>query len=426
MTHVPFPNKNFIPNKALKSTIDQMLPEYVKHGAATTIPKVEHRGANEVQLESESRVVGEHLLVNVSIVPPKEQSIEKRKKCAIICVLDISGSMDTQASQQNATDTELHGFSRLDLVKHSVNTVINCLGDGDYLALVPFSDNAEVRLDLTEMNAHGRQTAEKMVRDMRTEGSTNIWDGLKVGLDLTQHSLCSELNTFVLLLTDGEPNVNPPEGNVQALQNYIAKKGLNSNIHVFGYGYQLDTILLTGIAKEGIGSYGYIPDCSMVGTIFVNFLSNALATLTNLSQISIKTHEISKLVHIIGQDKVTNVVNMGGIQYGQNRDLLLRFALPKGEGVLAEITLNYGHGLRRSIKLDLDTKDSKHTNYLEFQINRGYHIEGLRGAYENANNLGKGLAIVKDTLKRLENSTIFATDEKTKCLVRDIVSANEN
>jgi hypothetical protein len=72
-------------------------------------------------------VVGEHLLVNVSVVPPKEQAIEKRKKCSIICVLDISGSMDTQASQQTAADTEQHGFSRLDLVKHSVNTVINCL-----------------------------------------------------------------------------------------------------------------------------------------------------------------------------------------------------------------------------------------------------------------------------------------------------------
>lgn len=195
--------------------------------------------------------------------------------------------MDTEASQKVEGDKEAHGFSRLDLVKHSVNTVINCLNDGDYLALVPFSDTASVRLGLTEMNAGGRQAAEKIVREMKTEGSTNIWDGLKVGLDVTKDEICSDRNTFVLLLTDGEPNVNPPEGNVPALENYIKKNGLNSNIHVFGYGYHLDTLLLAGIAKEGVGSYGYIPDCSMVGTIFVNFLSNALATLTNLAQVTV-------------------------------------------------------------------------------------------------------------------------------------------
>lgn len=35
-TQTAFANKNIIPNKAMKSTIDQMLPEYVKHGASTT------------------------------------------------------------------------------------------------------------------------------------------------------------------------------------------------------------------------------------------------------------------------------------------------------------------------------------------------------------------------------------------------------
>lgn len=60
-----------------------------------------------------------------------------------------------------------------------------------------------------------------------------------------------------------------------------------ANIHVFGYGYNLDTVLLTGIATMGFGTYGYIPDCSMVGTIFINFLSNILATITNSVQIRI-------------------------------------------------------------------------------------------------------------------------------------------
>jgi hypothetical protein len=105
---------------------------------------------------------------------------------------------------------------------------------------------------------------------------------------------------------------------------------------------------------------------------------------------------------------------------------MLQFALPKHEGVFADVTLNYGFKLRKHLKVSLDIKDSKHSEYMEFQINRGHHIEGLRVAYQNANNLQKGVTVVNETLKKLKNSPIFATDEKTKCLVRDIESPNEN
>jgi hypothetical protein len=63
--------------------------------------------------------------------------------------------MNTEASQTSPDDNEVHGFSRLDLVKHSVNTVIHSLSEGDYLALVPFSTTASVRLPLTQMNKIG-------------------------------------------------------------------------------------------------------------------------------------------------------------------------------------------------------------------------------------------------------------------------------
>jgi len=132
-------------------------------------------------------------------------------------------------------------------------------------------------------------------------------------------------------LTDGEPNKNPPEGNLPALQNYIKKNGLTSNIHVFGYGYNLDTLLLTGIAKEGLGSYGYIPDCSMVGTIFVNFLSNTLSTFTNIADLTVRPHHNTKLIAISGYDINPGPIGLGGIQYGQSRDILFHFALPHGD-----------------------------------------------------------------------------------------------
>ena len=56
---------------------------------------------------------------------------------------------------------------------------------------------------------------------------------------------------------------------------------------MFGYGYSLDTKLLTAITQLGGGCYGFIPDCSMVGTIFVNFLSHVLSSFTSLMTLEV-------------------------------------------------------------------------------------------------------------------------------------------
>lgn len=142
ITGAALESNTLVPNMALKATIEKMLPEYVQNGASVKAnPKINSL-SDDLQLTADSIVQGDHLLVNVSVVPPNEPAGGKRKPCAIICILDISGSMDTEASEANPDDKEAHGFSRLDLVKHSVNTVINSLSEGDYLALVPFSDKA--------------------------------------------------------------------------------------------------------------------------------------------------------------------------------------------------------------------------------------------------------------------------------------------
>jgi len=62
------------------------------------------------------------------------------------------------------------------------------------------------------MDEHGKTNALNMIKNMKTEGSTNLWDGIKHGLELSRSHLCDDKNTFVLVLSDGEPNVHPQEG----------------------------------------------------------------------------------------------------------------------------------------------------------------------------------------------------------------------
>ncbi len=75
----------------------------------------------------------------------------------------------------------------------------------------------------------------------------------------------------ILLLTDGRPNIEPPRGTLAMLKRYKETNDLPcASIGTFGFGYNLDSALLEGIAKEGNGMYAFIPDAAFVGTAFVN------------------------------------------------------------------------------------------------------------------------------------------------------------
>lgn len=69
--------------------------------------------------------------------------------------------------------------------------------------MVTFSDKAKIYLSMIKMDKDGKGKASKMISQMKTEGSTNLWDGIKSGLELSKSPGCSEKNVFVVVLSDG-------------------------------------------------------------------------------------------------------------------------------------------------------------------------------------------------------------------------------
>lgn len=64
----------------------------------------------------------------------------------------------------------------------------------------------------------------------------------------------------------------------------------------------------------------------------------------------------SKLVAITGYDDLQHPIGLGGIEYGQSRDILFHFTLPDGHGEFAEFELKYGFGKKKSIKLQVKSQ----------------------------------------------------------------------
>ena len=166
---------------------------------------------------------------------------------------------------------------------------------------------------------------------MEAGGCTNIWDALRLGILEAQKY--KEYNTCLLLFTDGEPNVNPPKGIIPTLKESISSiKDVNFTISTFAFGYNVDSKLMEEIAQIGNGIYGYCPDCTMVGTIFTNFMANILTTVEPIVRINVKNKYLQKKFEI------------GGLYSGISRHL--GFSLNKADFKNTEISLFFGVILR--------------------------------------------------------------------------------
>ena len=225
----------------------------------------------------------------ITITPPENISHVERSPIDLCCVIDTSLSMNEMVQIPNEKGIkESYELSILDLVKHSMKTIIHSLNKNDRLAIVTFSTHAKVRSNLTYMDEEGKNEFENILLDINPEGSTNLWDGLSTGMDILNNIKDLSRLSALFLLTDGIPTEIPPHGHKKQLENYIKQKSLPAIINTFGFGYNLDSQLLLHIAKKGNGSFCFIPDGSFIGTVFINSLSNLLSTVATNLKLKIK------------------------------------------------------------------------------------------------------------------------------------------
>ncbi len=292
--------RTLVTNWTIKSQLDSLNTTVVVNNTSTY--------DNKISLTHTVNVNEEYLHIQLDIPEIDDKVVET----VVICVIDNSGSMDTEIQAQG----ESNALTRLSLVKHATKTVIKTMPENAYLGLVKFSDSASVLFDITKMTETNKNLAIQSLDNLYTEGSTNIWDGLRVALDLTNNEAYKNKNISIVLLTDGEPNINPPRGIYDTLKLALDRYGKNININTFGFGYKLDSKLLDDIAKLCIGTYAYIPDCTMVGTVFVNYISSVLSTKTNNINVSIEAVNVNP-VTLNGYEYVNNF-NLGSILKSRN------------------------------------------------------------------------------------------------------------
>jgi Mg-chelatase subunit ChlD len=347
---------------------------------------------------------------------------EARLPCVCICILDVSGSMGLEASLVDPGSGERDGLTRMDLVKHATKAVINMLGDNDHVAIVSYNHAARLVLDLTCTNQLGRDRATVALGTLTPDGRTNIWDGLREALALAAKPECAGKNVHMLLLTDGEPNENPPRGIVPTLQSFLSSRPTNVTISTFGFGYEMDSTLLCDISKTGNGIYAYIPDASLVGTVFSNFISNALATaIPNLEfGVACKDCELShfhnRTMAPQGDSPVKKTL-LRNLHFGQSKDVMMTITIANANSA---VIFNVATPGGSSKQLHLSSWGNFEIVTFSQQRARNMFIEKMSQALLlPAGSIAESQAIIRDLLTAMPAADVHPN---ISALRRDIVS----
>jgi Mg-chelatase subunit ChlD len=317
LTRAPMTSRSLVPNIALRTLIEEST---TPAAAADPTPHTEVAAPPALTVD---RVDDRRLLVTLS-APADAPTLPT----LFIDVLDISGSMGSPAADTTRNTSDAASFSRADLVRHSVATQIELLRPQDSLALVLFDNNATVALPPTPMTNHGRLAAKSCLSQIAPRGGTNIWTGLQRALTLAEQAATAN-NVVIILQTDGEsdPTYNPPRGIPDTFRAWLDAHPAAASrvtVHTVGYGFgrALDTPLLRRLAEAGRGTVNYIPDGSMVGTVFIHMMANLMSV----------SHR--GLFLQIPADGLTTPV--GFLQAGQTRRFLLTTAAAANEVYLTD------------------------------------------------------------------------------------------
>jgi hypothetical protein len=177
-------------------------------------------------------------------------------------------------------------------------------------------------MDPTIMDDNGRAKLKTLLTTVNADASTNIDDAIRTMMSIANRPEMKDRAIFGALLTDGEETVIPsPSGTVKALSRLSMKNPWI--LSTFGFGYQLNSILLTQLAEmplSGGGSFGFIPDLTMIGTVFINWVANAMVTGTR-----------DAVIHYAVNGGSQVGIHTGPLAIGQPRDYLVH--IPAGASV---------------------------------------------------------------------------------------------
>jgi len=281
----------------------------------------------------------------------RDIAARNRKPARLTFVIDVSGSMDRE--------------NRLELVKRALRVLVDQLRDSDRVGIVVFGTNGRTLLEPTAIKDRaplaggaegaritGRQMILAAIDQLQPEGSTNTYEGLRLGYEMARRQYQRDAINRIVLCADGVANegYTGPQSILEHVRTE-ADDGIHLSTIGFGMGNYND-VLMEQLADKGDGNYYYVDDLKEARRVFVENLTGTLQTIAKDAKIQVEFDSRRVLRYrllgfenrdVADRDFRNDKVDAGEIGAGHEVTALYEIKLAPGAppGPIATVRLRY-------------------------------------------------------------------------------------
>lgn len=185
-------------------------------------------------------------------------------------VIDRSGSMEG---------------APLDYVKQACAHVVDMLGPNDVLSIVTFEETVDVLMPPQRVT--NKQPIKDGIQRLMPGNTTNLYDGMALGMQQVLSSQEPGRATRLVVLTDGDPTAGIKD--FSALVAHAGEiKGRGITCTFLGFGPDYNEELLASMAKRAGGNYYFIPQPQMIPDVFRTELDKLMTSVARNLRIELK------------------------------------------------------------------------------------------------------------------------------------------
>jgi len=259
----------------------------------------------------------------------------KRPPLDLALVLDTSGSMEGKA---------------IDALRASARELAGKLRDGDHLSVVVFHSKAEILVPSVIVTATNRADIDHAIANIHATGTTDMADGLTLGLSQLTAGITANSINRIVLLSDGVPNSSV------ALPQIVASiRQAGVSVTSLGFGIDYDTTLMTQIARDTGGAFHYLDQPDQVAKVFDAELTKMKSSVARNLQLELEPGPGVTIVPMPGLTAGADgkmYAAIGDLPAGEIRDLMIPIKVAaRGDGATAELvqaTLHFEDVIGRS------------------------------------------------------------------------------
>ena len=232
-------------------------------------------------------------VINLFAPEAEKEEDEKRVSADLICVIDISGSMEGE---------------KIKLVKESLKILVDMMEEKDRIALVLFDQKAKLYFNLEYLTKENKDKLKAQIEKIEASGGTNIASGLQIAVEILKQQKNNpkdneERSSTVLLLSDGCDNYLDDIQLGEKLKSLTKGANLSFTLNTFGYGYDHAPKIMNKLANLRDGSFFLVEDYNKVGEYFVSVLGGCISMISKNAQLDVKLiNGNCKIVKIFGEN----------------------------------------------------------------------------------------------------------------------------